>query len=156
MIMPYRRTYTDLILAHLLVDPSPSLPFRIDTIQACATPPHPGAANIVCFFGGPCLHLTASMLTGKASAIQKHLVDCHSAQLGQYGVGGVLSRCLWEDGSGHPCLKDVYGVSQLAKHIATVHLKLLEVTCNECGGTFSRKDSLNRHRAGGRCVRALE
>ena len=102
------------------------------------------------------MHLTAPMLTGKVSAIQKHLLEYHPAQMRQDSIGGVLSRCLWEDEAGRPCLKDVHGVPQLAKHIATVHLKILEVMCSECGCTFSRKDSLNRHKAGRRCVSGPE
>ncbi|KAH9835378.1 uncharacterized protein C8Q71DRAFT_765616 [Rhodofomes roseus] len=111
-----------------------------------------GAAETVCFFGGPCDHLTLDMLPiqSKISVIQKHLKEHHEPTSGftKDRCGNVI--CEWKDAAG-PCAKAVGDGLQLAKHVATVHLKLFQIKCGGCGQMFSRKDSLDRHLLMGRC-----
>lgn len=125
--------------------------------SAATEPPVPHvaadtAAPIICFFGGPCPHLAPDTLLQKVTGVKRHLEAFH--QLPRDRADNLV--CDWavadKDGRGTDrCGKDVKDVIQLAKHVATVHLQLLKVRCEDCGELFSRRDSLDRHKKEGRC-----
>ncbi|KAH9910213.1 uncharacterized protein B0H18DRAFT_986909 [Fomitopsis serialis] len=94
------------------------------------------------------------MLLQKVAGVRRHLEAFH--EFTRDRADNLV--CDWVDaskdkdgpGTGR-CGKDVKDEFQLAKHVATVHLRLLQVQCEGCGEWFSRRDSLERHKNEGRC-----
>ncbi|TFY67167.1 hypothetical protein EVJ58_g1805 [Rhodofomes roseus] len=81
------------------------------------------AVDTICFFGGPCAHLTPDSLRASIPAVRKHLEEYHdpASVLARGSTGKV--KCQWDDGGGR-CGQPI---SNLVKHVATLHLKLFQV-----------------------------
>lgn len=84
-----------------------------------------------------------------SAGINRHLTDTH------FPAGAWHDRtreaCQWQvnkpDNSVQPCNTEMY-MRNFGKHIATVHLRIMQKICSECGAKLSRGDALRRHRAG--------
>ncbi|KAH9932196.1 uncharacterized protein B0H18DRAFT_1115890 [Fomitopsis serialis] len=110
------------------------------------------AIPVICRFGaGPFCFLDPDALLRKTSGVESHLLEYH-----RHGPTPVLVTdcgkfaCQWDDENGH-CSRKVRTLKQLAKHIATVHLRLFNIRCEGCDEVFSRPDALKRHKEKGRC-----
>lgn len=82
------------------------------------------------------------IMSTRFSAIESHLKQFHFPDSeGHSWEPGMRGRCMWRNCTWQ---QPMYHRS-LAKHIATQHLRSTAAICSDCGETFTRADSRNRH-----------
>ncbi|TFY67165.1 hypothetical protein EVJ58_g1803 [Rhodofomes roseus] len=104
-------------------------------------------AAALCFYGGPCFHLSQDDVDKKMRGLRHHLKQCHAHQFNVgRRAGSTRIICQWAADGQPPCKVDVQDMYYLAKHIWTKHLKGMQVECDVCGDVLSQKFALNRHK----------
>ncbi|KZT64297.1 hypothetical protein DAEQUDRAFT_41481 [Daedalea quercina L-15889] len=111
------------------------------SLAPLATPP--GPATPCSYASGACAGLTDDELSRGVPGVRQHLWlhhrnHCLRDQQGKY-------RCQWQTRTREFCSKAISDFDNLARHIASVHLKLTTQKCQKCGGEFARTDALLRH-----------
>ncbi|EPS94239.1 hypothetical protein FOMPIDRAFT_1134756, partial [Fomitopsis schrenkii] len=75
--------------------------------------------------------------------VRQHLWQYHQSHLVRDAHGKYV--CQWLTSTGHACAMTISDLDNLARHMASVHLKLTAQKCPTCGSHFSRTDALLRH-----------
>lgn len=142
--------------AHAYIPPHPSTSGSPHAHNSAVYQSEGTATAVPCFFGGPsasCSGYIYLETCKKVADVQLHLKEFHAPFAGSATDTNGRVACQWYSNNHNPCTTTLGSPYQLAKHIATVHLKLFKIQCDRCGEDFVRKDSLHRHKVEGRCSR---
>ncbi|KAI0733027.1 hypothetical protein C8Q72DRAFT_894875, partial [Fomitopsis betulina] len=94
------------------------------------------------YSGGECVGLMEEDMLRGVPGIRQHLWQYHRAHLLFDNHGKYV--CRWRAGT-TACCMGISDLDNLARHIASVHLKLTVQQCSRCKSRFSRMDALLRH-----------
>ncbi|OSX60059.1 hypothetical protein POSPLADRAFT_1149540 [Postia placenta MAD-698-R-SB12] len=95
------------------------------------------STNVQCCWGHtPC---NVSLDDISAAGINKHLKTYHFANWHPRD----RATCQWQTDDG-TCASEMY-CGNLGKHVAAVHLLVMQRECPYCGEVFARSDALSRH-----------
>ena len=93
--------------------------------------------------GGICSGLTGEDISRGVPGVRQHLWQYHRNHLARDIQGKYV--CQWLTSTSHVCGMAIADLDNLARHMASVHLKLTAQKCPTCGSQFSRTDALLRH-----------
>ena len=112
--------------------------------QAQSNPPSLTTNSIPCrHIGGVCSGFTEEDISRGVPGVRQHLWQFHRNNLLRDAHGKYV--CQWLTSTGHTCAMAISDLDNLARHMASVHLKLTVQKCPTCGSQFSRADALLRH-----------
>jgi len=95
------------------------------------------------YSGGTCAGLTEDELSRGVPGVRQHLWQHHRNHFAHDRHGKNI--CQWRTGTREVCAMAISDLDNLARHMASVHLKLTTQKCPRCGSQFSRMDALLRH-----------
>ncbi|KAH9829082.1 uncharacterized protein C8Q71DRAFT_791632 [Rhodofomes roseus] len=102
------------------------------------------ATTPCCYSEGECASLTEDDLSRGVPGVRQHLWKYHQRHFVRDRHGKYL--CQWRTGPGREvCAMAISDLDNLARHMASVHLRLTTQKCPRCGSQFSRTDALLRH-----------
>ncbi|KAF9816055.1 hypothetical protein IEO21_04230 [Rhodonia placenta] len=104
------------------------------------------SGSIVCCWGSPICGVTLNDTT--PAGIARHLRNYHFP-VGQWH-NRLRGTCQWRYAGTVPCDREMFQ-GNFGKHIATVHLRVLETPCPRCRQMFVRPDAVLRHLVSGHC-----
>lgn len=121
---------------------SPQGPPKYDISPNDGGPASTCAAALCHYLGGECVGLMEEDISRGVPGIRQHLWQYHRTHFLFDSHGKYV--CRWHSGT-MACHMGISDLDNLARHIASVHLKLTVQRCSRCNSQFSRQDALLRH-----------